>query len=106
MKDIDYGRIGKRIHDIRMSKEYTQDYLSYHAGIDPSHISNIEHNKTKVSLSALVKICNALDVTVDYLLSDVYSTPDTALENQLLVEFRKCSPDMKERILKIIQTLQ
>ena len=106
MKEIDYEQIGKRIRAVRMSKELTQDYLSFHAGIDPSHISNIERNKTKVSLTALVGICNALDVSVDYILANTYTDPATALENQMMVEYRKCSLDMKERILKIVQALQ
>lgn len=39
-------------------------------GCNTSHISNIENNYTKLSLNVLIAIANALNVSVDYLLSN------------------------------------
>ncbi|MCF2554374.1 helix-turn-helix domain-containing protein [Faecalicatena contorta] len=106
MKTLDFNKIGKKIREVRISKGVTQDYIANVADVNTSHISNIENNRVKVSLSTLVQICNALDITVDYILSDEYSGPDTALEHSILLELRKCTPDTKERILKIIKILE
>ena len=106
MKDLDFEIIGKKIKEIRLDKKLTQEYVAETADVNTSHISNIENNRVKVSLSTLVQICNALDVTVDYILSDEYTHPDSALEQEVLKELRLCSPENKEKILKIIKILQ
>ena len=106
MKTLDFDRIGKKIKEVRLSKGITQDYIASVADVNTSHISNIENNRVKVSLSTLVQICKALDITVDYILADEYTDPDTALEHSILLELRKCTPDTKERILKIIKILE
>lgn len=87
-------------------KGLTQEYLANEACVNPSHISNIENGKVKISLSTLVNICNSMDVTVDYILSGEYIHPETSLDRSILLELSKCSNDMKERILKIILALQ
>lgn len=105
-KNIDFERISRRIRDVRISKGLTQEYLANEACVNPSHISNIENGKVKISLSTLVNICNAMEVTVDYILLGEYVHPETSLEHSILIEANKCSDDMKERILKIILALQ
>lgn len=106
MKTLDFEKISKRIKDTRIEKGITQDYVATVADVNTSHISNIENNRVKVSLTTLVQICNALDTTVDYILAEEYPTPSTALEQNILLETKKCSLDTQERILKIIQILQ
>lgn len=64
MKTLDFNKIGKKIKEIRISNGITQDYVANIADVNISHISNIENNRVKVSLSTLVQICNALDTTV------------------------------------------
>ena len=69
-----------------------------------SHISNIENNRVKVSLTTLVAICNVLNLTVDYILRQEYTATD-AIDNEILKELASCTPEKKEKILKIIQIL-
>ena len=70
MQDIDFAFIGQRIREVRSNKHLTQEYLGNMVGVNSTHISNIELNKVKVSLSTLIRICNAMDITVDYLLEN------------------------------------
>ncbi|MGN0489867.1 MAG: helix-turn-helix domain-containing protein [Ruminococcus sp.] len=105
-KEIDFETISHRIREVRISKGLTQEYLANEACVNPSHISNIENGKVKISLSTLINICNAMEVTVDYILSGEYIHPETSLEQSILLELGKCSDEMKERILKIILALQ
>lgn len=106
MKSLNFSQIGKRLKEIRISKGLTQEYVANMADVNTSHISNIENNRTKISLTTLVQICNALGVTIDYVLRDEYSDTSSVLEQSILKELQNCDDDMKERILQIIRILQ
>lgn len=106
MKSLNFSQIGKRLKEIRISKGLTQEYVANIADVNTSHISNIENNRTKISLTTLVQICNALGVTIDYVLRDEYSDTSSVLEQSILKELQNCDDDMKERILQIIRILQ
>ena len=101
------GRVrGEKLKKIRLSKNLTQEYIANAADVNTSHISNIENNRVKVSLSVLVQICNALDTTVDYILSDEYNDSSSAIEQEILHELHSCNNETKEQILKIVKALQ
>lgn len=76
------------------------------AGVNTSHISNIENNRVKISLPTLVHVCNALNTTVNYILTDEYDAPASVLEEEILHELHSCSDETKEQILKIVNALQ
>ena len=67
---LDYKAIGKRIKIARINADMTQERLSDLLGISPSHMSNIETGTTHVSLTTMVKLANALGVSLDDLLCD------------------------------------
>lgn len=86
--ELDYKALGKRIKIARIKADMTQDKLSTVLDISPSHISNIETGTTRVSLTALVSIANALSVTVDDLLYDsvIHARPQLEREIQQVVD--------------------
>ena len=104
MEELNFEEIGKNIRAIRLERHYTQEYIADRIGVNVSHISNIENNRVKVSLTALVAICNALDITVDYILKNEYVSA-YAIDHEILKELSSCSSEKKEKILKIIQIL-
>lgn len=106
MDKLNFERIGEKLRTIRLSKNLTQEYIANAVDINTSHISNIENNRVKVSLSTLVQICNALDTTVDYVLSEEYNDSSSAIEQEILHELHACSNETKEQILKIVKALQ
>ena len=105
MKSINFKEIGERLREIRIEKGLTQEYIANMADVNTSHISNIENNRVRISLPTLVHVCNAMNITVDYVLSNEYTDAPSALDQSILIEVQKCDKDMKERILKIIQIL-
>lgn len=105
MKELDFAIIGQRIKEVRCEKKLTQEYLANMTGVNVSHISNIETNKVKVSLTLLVGICNALDVTMDFLLENEYHTPTSTLEKELLNTVKDMPKDKLETLLKIAKIL-
>ncbi len=68
--ELDYKAIGKRIKIARINADLTQEALAGRIELSPSHMSNIETGTTKVSLTTIVNLANALGVTVDDLLCD------------------------------------
>ena len=68
--ELDYNAIGKRIKIARIKADLTQERLAEMVEISPTHMSNIETGTTRVSLTAIVSLANALSVTVDDLLCD------------------------------------
>ena len=106
MDNLNFKQIGEKLRTIRLSKNLTQEYIANSADVNTSHISNIENDRVKVSLSTLVQICNALDTTVDYVLSEEYTDASSAIEQEIRHELHACNNETKEQILKIVKALQ
>lgn len=68
--ELNYKLVGQRIRTTRKKRRMTQEQLAELSEISPQHCSGIETGAAKVSLPALVKIANALDVSMDELLLD------------------------------------
>lgn len=105
MNELNFSSIGQRIREVRNDKHFTQEYLANATGVNVSHISNIETNKVKVSLTLLVQICNALDVTMDYLLENEYHNPTSTLEKELLNTIKDMKKEKQETLLRIAKVL-
>jgi transcriptional regulator with XRE-family HTH domain len=78
---IDYKKLGMRIKEARHRKGITQDKLAAITNLSANFIGRIESNNSKVSLTSLVKICVALDTSLDYVLQDTIELPDNAVLN-------------------------
>lgn len=105
MNNLDFSFIGKRIKEVRTDKHLTQEYLADITGVNVSHISNIETNKVKVSLTLLVNICNALDTTLDYVLEKEYHKPTSVTEKELINAVKDMDNSRKEQLLRIAKVL-
>lgn len=101
---LDFEAIGRRIRTLRTNLNLTQEYLAQKANVNVSHISNIENNKVKISLSTLVAVANALDVTVDYILENEYVV-HTGIDSQIIKKLCSCDTQKKEKLLKIMELL-
>ena len=106
MKDIDFESIGKKLKEIRLSKGLPQDAVASAAEVNTSHISNIENNHVKVSLPTLIYICNALGVTVDYVLSGEYTGDYSSIDREIMKEILSLSDEEKERVLRVVRALK
>ena len=90
---VNYSDIGKRIKEIRLQKEITQEILAEKADVSIPHLSNIEHGKTKLGLPTIVKIANALSVTVDDLMCDSLTRGADIYQNKFSALLSDCSRD-------------
>jgi len=90
---MDYKELGKRIKDARLAAGMTQEQLAERINLSSGHCAHVERGTTKVSLSALVAMANALNTTPDKLLIDnnQHAAPHLLTEAQTL--FEDCDPD-------------
>lgn len=105
MKELNFALIGQKIKEVRTHKHLTQEYIANFTGVNVSHISNIETNKVKVSLTLLVQICNALDTTVDYILENEYHNPVSSIEKELFNIINGMEIDKIKQLIRIAQVL-
>ncbi len=56
------ARLGARIKELRMTREMTQDDLSFESAIEKSMISKLETGQSNPTIRTLYRISMALDV--------------------------------------------
>lgn len=110
MTDLDFKAIGLKIKERRQTLGITQEFIANVLEVNPSHISNIECGRANPSLTALVKIANALECSVDYFISGEYTfktdkSNDKNLDDKIMDKIRYCDSDKKLRILKMLDIL-
>lgn len=97
--ELDYKAIGKRIKIARIKADLTQERLAERINISPTHLSNIETGTTRVSLSTMVSIANALSVTSDDLLCDSIVMAKAQFEKDIALLLEDCD-EYEIRIVK------
>lgn len=80
MRELDYGRMGMRIRQVRKVRGWSQDELAKKCGISMSFLGHIERGTRIMSLETFVSICAALDTGADELLWGVASSSGTVQE--------------------------
>lgn len=65
-----YKALGNRIKEKRMELGLSQDNLAEICNLSTSFIGVIERSEKRASVETIVKIANAMKVTMDYLFSD------------------------------------
>lgn len=84
---IDYSKIGQRIATRRRELNLKQCQLAKRTRLSSNHISNIEKGRTIPSIKTIAKICQALNVTPDFVLLGsirVQNIPKNLQDNLLL----------------------
>ena len=104
--ELDYKAIGKRIKIARIKADLTQERLAEITGVSPTHISNIETGTTRVSLTAIVTIANALSVTVDDLLCDSVKKSRVQFEKDIGDILKDCDEYEIRMIADMAQALK
>lgn len=110
MTHLDFKAIGLKIKERRQMQGITQEFIADQLDVNPSHISNIECGRAHPSLTALVRIADILECSVDYFVSGEYTfridkDREKSLDDEIMDRLRYCNSDKKLKILKIIDLL-
>lgn len=79
MRELDYGKMGMRIRQVRKAKGLSQNELAKKCGISMSFLGHIERGSRVMSMETFVSICSVLDVGADELLWGEASASGAAL---------------------------
>ena len=97
-EEIDYRRLGKRIRKCRQDKGLSQEKLAERISASKNHMGYVETGKRSVSLLLLVRISNALEVSIEDLLVDSLEFVNSEAESEIKSILNGCS-DKKAGIL-------
>jgi len=100
--------IGERIRKCRASSGLSQDYVADKLNISTSAYSNIETNKTELTVSRLIKLADILNVDLYVLLGinqqpKIYSTPEGMANNIFEEEMNAMKLQIKEMQTAILE---
>ena len=73
---IDYKEIGTRIRIMRLKLAVSQTECASKLGISQTHLSNIEHGRSGITLQMLCRVCDILQVSLDYLVRGAEKTDE------------------------------
>lgn len=65
---LDLAHIGERIRECRKKKMMTIRVLGEYTGLSAGYLSMLEQNKTSPNVDSLARICEALDIDIQYAL--------------------------------------
>lgn len=101
MEKENYGTLVK---NLRIEHGLTQNQVAKSLGVTPGYISNVENNRTAMSLRILTYYARLVGRSLDSLVGEL--DPDyeeTALDRELHSAINKLDTDAKERLLKTIK---
>ena len=101
---MNYESLGGKIKELRISMDLTQAQVAEALNVTPGYISNVENNRTAMSLRILIYYAKLMNITLDSLVCRVEPEyENTALDNELIGLIKHMSDENK---LKLINTIK
>ncbi len=94
--------IGKRIHSRRKELHITQERLAEKMEVSVQMISNLEQGKKAIRPENLVKLCNVLDISADYILMGVRSNYELSCFSE---KYSMLSPEQQNLVEMLVYNL-
>ncbi len=96
-----YGAIIKKL---RLKMNLTQAQVAETLDVTPGYISNVENNRTAMSLRILIYYAKLMGVSLDSLVGNLEPSYQTnALDNELLEVISKYDDDRKKKLLQTLK---
>lgn len=104
MNQIDYENLGSRMKELRIQMHLTQAEVARALNVTPGYISNVENNRTAMSLRILIYYAKLLDLSLDSLIGRIDSEyRETALDRELSDLIHKMEIPEKQKLLKTLK---
>lgn len=94
--------IGKKIKQSRLSKKYTQEYVAENIDISIDLLRNVENGRNIGSIPTLLNLCNFLEISPNYLFSELLTFKEDTLDTVLTSYIKNISNEDKEILKQII----
>ncbi len=100
---VDYKELGKRLAARRKELGLKQSQVNEAAGLSDKYLSNIERATSVLSVDVLMRLCDVLDVTPDYLLLGAVSeTKPNNLQKSVILKSEQMSPQQLKLVLSLM----
>lgn len=107
MHDEEFDNLGSQIKELRIKMKLTQAEVANALNVTPGYISNVENNRTAMSLRILMYYARLMNISLDSLIGRVepeYKT--TALDNELLQLISGMDNKSKSKLIQTIRLWQ
>ena len=101
METENYGTL---IKNLRIQNGLTQNQVAESLGVTPGYISNVENNRTAMSLRILTYYARLVGCSLDSLVGELEPEyAETALDRELYEAIIELDVETKEKLLKTIK---
>lgn len=100
----EFDNLGAQIKELRIQMKLTQAEVAQALNVTPGYISNVENNRTAMSLRILMYYAKLMNISLDSLIGRV--EPEyrkTALDNELLELISKMDDNGKSKLIKTLK---
>ena len=102
--------IGNNIQKARLQKGFTQDFLAEKCNVTTKYISAIERGVSLGSISVILSICKALDITPNYIFNNVLNFANSneelsIMDSETSIKYLKLKPENKAFVKATINHL-
>ncbi|MCL2301059.1 MAG: helix-turn-helix transcriptional regulator [Firmicutes bacterium] len=104
--EINYADIGNRIRKQRKGLKITQEKLAEMTELSVQHMSGIENGKTKFSFQSILRIANALELSMDELLCGSLMQGKPVMQNEFANLLADCTAEETGLILSMAKALK
>ena len=100
----EFDNLGAQIKELRIQMKLTQAEVAEALNVTPGYISNVENNRTAMSLRILMYYAKLMNISLDSLIGRVEPEyRQTALDNELLELVSKLSNQEKTKLIKTLK---
>lgn len=100
----DFEKLGPKIKELRIGMNLTQAQVAKALNVTPGYISNVENNRTAMSLRILMYYAKLMNITLDSLVGRIESEyRKNALDNELLELIARMDETQKQKLIDTIR---
>lgn len=101
---MDTENYGALIKNLRIQSGLTQNQVAESLGVTPGYISNVENNRTAMSLRILTYYARLVGCSLDSLVGELEPEyAETALDRELYEAIIELDVETKEKLLKTVE---
>lgn len=101
MRFLELNEVGNRLFTLRKRAGYTQEQFAEIAGLSNRAYADIERGSVNMRLETIVRICSALEITPDEILTEKESFVMLRRE-EVFAQLALCTPKEQETALSIL----
>ena len=107
LRDEEFDNLGSQIKDLRIQMKLKQAEVAAALNVTPGYISNVENNRTAMSLRILMYYAKLMNISLDSLIGKVEPEyKKTALDNELQALISKMDDGRKRKLLETLKIWQ